>query len=393
MHDSGVHHPSTSTSGASAGAVSPVVASVSHTGAGFFLIDKHGWLAGAGNDNIWQSFGGTREGTESPWQTAARELLEETGLPAEHLVSLAPPFVMRKDSHIYVIHIAMVRSTHVSSTFPMVTRELTQFRHFTSFGDAFVSELGDGEMVHRRDIEPAFLKVAAQVYRAVSMRAQAASSATSPRPASGGASNSAAVNFADNPQQNCDALLPYPLLHDSNYFDHEASGRKHARMLSNRVAREGTWIDAIGQDRMNRTFRDGDSKRKRNNITRDMARSSRVRGVIDNVGHRLAGLPDNPPLTTVTVTGPTVLVPDEDQRWSFEFKDWSEAQVELELATLRTSVEDAYSAPAVANVEHALLSPPSGTFGTVLFSSLLSSRRWYPRHVVGLHDTLRSGFC
>jgi hypothetical protein len=138
---------------------------------------------------------------------------------------------------------------------------------------------------------------------------------------------------------------------------------------------------------MNRKFTDNDSKRKRNKVTRDAAISTRVRVVNDDVGHRLAGLPDSPPLTTVTVTGPTVLVPDDDQRWSFEFKDWSEAQVEQELATLQTAVEAAYSAPAVANVETALLSPPSGTFGSVLFSSLLSSRRWYPRHVVGTHDT------
>ena len=62
MHDSGVHHPSTSTIGASAGAVSPVVTNVTHTGAGFFVIDKHGWFAGAGSNNIWQSFGGNREG-------------------------------------------------------------------------------------------------------------------------------------------------------------------------------------------------------------------------------------------------------------------------------------------------------------------------------------------
>ena len=61
-------------------------------------------------------------------------------------------------------------------------------------------------------------------------------------------------------------------------------------------------------------------------------------------------------------------MPDEDQRWSFEFKDWSEDQVELELATLQTAVDAAYSAPAVANVETVLLSPPSGTFGAVLFS-------------------------
>ena len=368
MCASGAHHPSTSTIGASAGAISPVVDDVSHTGAGFFLIDKHGWLAGAGTNKIWQSFGGKREGTESPWETASRELLEETGIPSVHLVSLAPPFSMRKDRHIYAIHIAMVRSTHASSTFPMVTsRELTHFRHFTSFGDAFHSELGDGEMVHRRDIEPAFLKVAAEVYRAVSMRAQAAATTISPRPASGGSSvgASAAVSLTDNARTS-DALLPYPLLHESNYFDHEASGRKHARMLSNRVAREATWIDAVGQDRMNRKFRDGDSKRKRNSITRQMAKSSRMRFAIDDVGHRLAGVPDNPPLSAAAAPGPTLLVPDEDQRWSFEFKNWSEHMVEHELSTLEaavdaaSTVDAAYTAPAVVNSETILLSPPSG---------------------------------
>ena len=130
------------------------------------------------------------------------------------------------------------------------------------------------------------------------MRAQAAVTTTSPRPASGGSSvgASAAVSSTDNASTS-DALLPYPLLHESNYFDHEASGRKHARMLSNRVAREATWIDAVGQHKMNRKFRDGDSKRKRNNMTRECAKSSRIRRAIDDVGHRLAGLPDNPPPT------------------------------------------------------------------------------------------------
>ena len=148
---------------------------------------------------------------------------------------------MRKDHHVYVLHIAMVRSTHAASTFPMVTsRELTRFRHFSSFGYAFQSELGDDEIVHRRDIEPVFLKVAAEVYRAVLMRAQAAATTTSLRPASGGSSvgASSAVSSTDN-SRTSDALLPCPLLHESNYFDHEASGRKRARMLSNRVACEG----------------------------------------------------------------------------------------------------------------------------------------------------------
>ena len=77
-----------------------------------------------------------------------------------------------------------------------------------------------------------------------------------------------AVSSTDNASTSDELLPRYPLLHESNYFDHEASGRKHARMLSNRVAREATWIDAVGQHEMNRHFRDGDSKRKRNNITR-----------------------------------------------------------------------------------------------------------------------------
>ena len=61
-------------------------------------------------------------------------------------------------------------------------------------------------------------------------------------------------------------------------------------------------------------------------------------------------------------------MPDEDQRWSFEFKDWSEDRVEQELAALQASVDAAYTAPAVVNEELVLLSPPSGTFGTGLSS-------------------------
>ena len=83
--------------------------------------------------------------------------------------------------------------------------------------------------------------------------------------------------------------------------------------------------------------------------------------MIDNVGHRLAVVPDSPPLTTVTVVGPTILVPDEDQRWSFEFKNASKDDDEEWLKELQTTV-DAYSAPAVVNSETVLLSPPSGTF-------------------------------
>ena len=66
-----------------------------------------------------------------------------------------------------------------------------------------------------------------------------------------------------------------------------------------------------------------------------------------------------------------IIVPDEDRRWSFEFKDWSEDQVEQELSALQTAVDAAYSAPAVVNNETVLLSPPSGTSEPRLFASPL----------------------
>ena len=360
---------STSTTGVSAGAVSPVVVNGPHTSAGFFLIDQHGWLAGAGSGNIWQSFGGKRKGDESPWQTASREMLEETGIPSEHLASLAPSFCMRKDDHVYVLHIAMVRSTHGDSTFPMVTsRELTRFRHFTSFAGAFRCELGDGEMIHRRDIEPAFLKIAAEVYRAISMRAQAASKTTLPRPDSGDstAAVSTSISSTDDAGRGNDLLTRYPLLRESTYFNHEASGRKHARMLSNRVAREATRIDAVGQHEINRHFRDGDSERKRNKITRMQAHSSHVRRVINLAGHSLAGMPNDPPPSVAAATGLTLLVPDEGQRWSFESKDASDGDIEHDLAALQVALEAKYSAPAVTSRETVLLSPPSGTFARLV---------------------------
>ena len=92
-------------------------------------------------------------------------------------------------------------------------------------------------MAHRRDIEPAFMETSAEVYRAIPMRAQAATTVTLPRPDSGSSSSavSTSVSSADDASTS-HKLLSYPLLHESNYFDQEASGRKHARVLSNRVA-------------------------------------------------------------------------------------------------------------------------------------------------------------
>ena len=54
------------------------------------------------------------------------------------------------------------------------------------------------------------------------------------------------------------------------------------------------------------------------------------------------------------------MVPDEDRRWSFEFKNASDGDNEHDLAALQEAVGGTYSEPAVVNEETVLLSPPSG---------------------------------
>lgn len=377
-HEGGVRHPIASTIGASAGAVSSANSNSAHTGAGFFIIDKHGWLAGAGHQNIWQSFGGDREGNESAWETAARELKQETGIPAEHLVSLAPPFTMRKDAHVYVLHIARVASGYGDS--PAPSRELTRFKHFSSFGDAFQSELGNGEIVHRRDIEPEFLTIAAEIHRALSMRAQAAAVQLSQPPDSDFSAPSVlntqqadnhAVSGVASPSS-CssadDDLLPrYPLLHQSNFFNHEESGCKHARILANRVARSATWIDARGQQIIDRHLRKSDTEKRRREVTREQAKASRVRRTIGRVDNTSAGLyADDTPLSVAVAVQPIQLVPDESQRFPLDAKPQSPAALHKRGAASAKAVDTPYSAPTTMSREAVFLSPPIGALGAVI---------------------------
>lgn len=94
----GAHHPYP-TMEASVGAISPntsyqqpprqVEHTVEHdeqvdfTGAGVLVIARPGALLGRAG-HIWQEYGGDRERTETPSQTAFRELQQESGLAAEH---------------------------------------------------------------------------------------------------------------------------------------------------------------------------------------------------------------------------------------------------------------------------------------------------------------------
>ena len=98
------------------------------------------------------------------------------------------------------------------------------------------------------------------------------------------------------------------------------------------------------------------------NITHERDRNREL----NLVGHKLAGMPNDPPPSAAAAAGPTLLVPEEGQRWSFEAKDASESDDERELTALQTAVDATYSAPAVLSRGTILLSPPSGTFDTEL---------------------------
>ena len=101
------------------------------------MLSELGWLAGLDSLNRWQDFGGHREHSESPWQTAAREFEEEAGISASYLVSLAPPYRMVKDEHIYVIHIAKLLP---GAPRLRTNAEILAHKHFTGVQQVGVRE-------------------------------------------------------------------------------------------------------------------------------------------------------------------------------------------------------------------------------------------------------------
>lgn len=133
----------------------------SHTGAGIFVLSELGWLAGLDSLNRWQDFGGHREHSESPWQTAAREFEEEAGISASYLVSLAPPYRMVKDKHIYVIHIAKLLP---GAPRLRTNAEILAHKHFTGFSNKFADEIVAPSIVHRRVLDPEFLTTVGKVH-------------------------------------------------------------------------------------------------------------------------------------------------------------------------------------------------------------------------------------
>ena len=137
-----------------------------HTGAGIFVLTELGWLAGLDSSNRWQDFGGNRSGSESPWDTATREFEEETGSDASYLVSLASPYRVIKDNHVYVIHVAKLLP---GAPPHRPTDEILKYRHFVGFTSNFKGELVAPEIAHRRVLDPGFLALAAATYASLRM--------------------------------------------------------------------------------------------------------------------------------------------------------------------------------------------------------------------------------
>ena len=136
-------------------------------GAGFFPINTNSWVAGLGKNGLWQDFGGRREHNESPLQTATRELREETGIDASTVRMLAPPYWVRKDEHVYVIHIARVADT----VWPERSNELTIFTELKQFWGGFEGETNTA--VHRRVLDRPFLAAVGRIHAEIEHNARA----------------------------------------------------------------------------------------------------------------------------------------------------------------------------------------------------------------------------
>ena len=107
-------------------------------------------------NGIWQDFGGRRDGSETPYETAFRELHEEIGLAASH-VDVLP------DQPAWVVHAGYRHAVFVA-TLSEANRarpdwnlgdeeapELGSFRYdFRDFANFFTDDMFGSEFVHRR---------------------------------------------------------------------------------------------------------------------------------------------------------------------------------------------------------------------------------------------------
>ena len=121
------------------------------SGASVFVVCQHGALMGCAG-GIWQDFGGRRDGNETPYETAFRELHEEIGLTASHIDVLP-------DQPLWVVHAGYRHAVYVA-TLSEANRlrpdwelgdELDSYRNdFVDFANFFADDMVGSELVHRR---------------------------------------------------------------------------------------------------------------------------------------------------------------------------------------------------------------------------------------------------
>ena len=125
------------------------------SGASVFVVCQHGALMGRAG-GIWQDFGGRRDGNETPYETAFRELREEIGLTASH-VDILP------DQPVWVCHAGYRHAVFVATLSEAnrlrpdwnngdeETPELDAYScSFVDFANFFADDMFGTEFVHRR---------------------------------------------------------------------------------------------------------------------------------------------------------------------------------------------------------------------------------------------------
>ena len=155
------------------------------SGASVFVVCQHGALMGCAG-GIWQDFGGRRDGNETPYETAFRELREEIGLTASH-VDVLP------DQPIWVCHAGYRHAVFVATLSEEnrlrpdwnlgdeETPELDSYRNnFVDFANFFADDMFGNEFVHRRMKTREIFDLASAAYcdmRRAAHRAKAAADA------------------------------------------------------------------------------------------------------------------------------------------------------------------------------------------------------------------------
>ena len=155
------------------------------SGASVFVVCQHGALMGCAG-GIWQDFGGRRDGNETPYETAFRELREEIGLTASH-VDVLP------DQPVWVVHAGYRHAVFVATLSEEnrlrpdwnlgdeETPELDSYRNnFVDFANFFADDMAGSEFVHRRIKTREIFDLASEAYcdmRRAAHRAKAAANA------------------------------------------------------------------------------------------------------------------------------------------------------------------------------------------------------------------------